>query len=752
MQKYRIFLQEHVRIHTGDKPFECKHCGKRFSHSGSYSSHMTSKKCHLKSASSKSASSDSPATPAAATNGANSGTATPTPAPSEAGGEEEAKVNLSNGLAAEALAAAAVARLSSPMQLSITPSVTSATAAAMSPTSSVASTSSTSAAPIKLPTEPVLPAALNPLLLNPLALPSTLQQQQQQQPSTDAAVLQSLRTLLPDLSAVFSAPSSLNHQQQVLPKPNIADTLSALFGADELASFRRVLETINASVTRTLLEENLRRWSQEVLAGSILEQLATARPVPVPVPVPMPMVNPSPAPASSSGCADSEGVPTDDDEEDEEEEEEEEEEMEVDTNSSKRSLSSVRSRTLISEDQSTVLRHFYSANPKPRREELQRLADAVGHSFKVVKVWFQNTRARDRREGRKNGRIVKPESIGDLAFKALGSLTPTTVPPSLSSLTPLPASMVFSKFPSASPTLPPPPPPPPASITPPAVVCMPPATKAALAAALDLTTTNKSDRSVPTPSATPPPLVINSDAEEDDDEQSEEEAEAPEDVRPMDTVKEEEEEEEEIDDEEPLDDEDEKPSSAQLDFEKMIHDKLTSLSPSAAAILPSTPLPKDRAKEALAAAVKGATTAEGDGSNSSSIVAVGGIYACDQCDKTFTKKSSITRHKYEHSGWLWQKNHLQGKVKNNFIHFLCSRPKASQVHRLRQGVQAQAPPYGAQAAALRGEALPVPKVPEAVLPLRLLQPAHQPQVLLLQALQGMRRALKKPHPHPLEAD
>ena len=27
-----------------------------------------------------------------------------------------------------------------------------------------------------------------------------------------------------------------------------------------------------------------------------------------------------------------------------------------------------------------------------------------------------------------------------------------------------------------------------------------------------------------------------------------------------------------------------------------------------------------------------------------------GVFNCDQCDKTFTKKSSITRHKYEHSG------------------------------------------------------------------------------------------------------
>ena len=38
-------IQEHERIHSGEKPFECRHCGKRFSHSGSYSSHTTSKKC-----------------------------------------------------------------------------------------------------------------------------------------------------------------------------------------------------------------------------------------------------------------------------------------------------------------------------------------------------------------------------------------------------------------------------------------------------------------------------------------------------------------------------------------------------------------------------------------------------------------------------------------------------------------------------------------------------------------------------------
>ena len=89
-------------------------------------------------------------------------------------------------------------------------------------------------------------------------------------------------------------------------------------------------------------------------------------------------------------------------------------------------------------------------------------------------------------------------------------------------------------------------------------------------------------------------------------------------------------------------------------------------------VLPNTPLPLAEVVKNLSAAaatagsnpdaVQSAMVAGLSSPSESPLLGAAGgrasssstatIYSCDQCDKTFTKKSSITRHKYEHSGWF----------------------------------------------------------------------------------------------------
>lgn len=60
----------------------------------------------------------------------------------------------------------------------------------------------------------------------------------------------------------------------------------------------------------------------------------------------------------------------------------------------------VRVRSHIREEQLVVLRAHYAVNPRPKKEELITIAEKINFPVRVVQVWFQNARARDRREGR----------------------------------------------------------------------------------------------------------------------------------------------------------------------------------------------------------------------------------------------------------------------------------------------------------------------------------------------------------------
>lgn len=74
--------------------------------------------------------------------------------------------------------------------------------------------------------------------------------------------------------------------------------------------------------------------------------------------------------------------------------------MALDSEDNSRDGRKTRSRSHIRGEHLDVLRPIYYRNPRPKKEEINAIADRLGFSSRVVQVWFQNARARERREGR----------------------------------------------------------------------------------------------------------------------------------------------------------------------------------------------------------------------------------------------------------------------------------------------------------------------------------------------------------------
>lgn len=59
-----------------------------------------------------------------------------------------------------------------------------------------------------------------------------------------------------------------------------------------------------------------------------------------------------------------------------------------------------RPRTTITSEQLKILKEAYSVNTKPSRAEREQLANETGLDARVVQVWFQHRRAKDKRSSK----------------------------------------------------------------------------------------------------------------------------------------------------------------------------------------------------------------------------------------------------------------------------------------------------------------------------------------------------------------
>ncbi|CAI9580666.1 unnamed protein product [Staurois parvus] len=93
----------------------------------------------------------------------------------------------------------------------------------------------------------------------------------------------------------------------------------------------------------------------------------------------------------------------------------------------KQTEKTTRVRTVLNEKQLHTLRTCYAANPRPDALMKEQLVEMTGLSPRVIRVWFQNKRCKDKKKSILMKQLQQQQQLSDktLSFQSLQGLTGT---------------------------------------------------------------------------------------------------------------------------------------------------------------------------------------------------------------------------------------------------------------------------------------------------------------------------------------